>query len=113
MKRNAFIIAAGAGLAAGLVMTIVGHYVPFVRDKVFAIGGMLIAMVAGFIYARIARGAWRDSLIGGALSGAVGALLAIVASVVLGDVPAFVILVGTAASIVTGLIGGAIGKLIG
>jgi hypothetical protein len=112
MKRNAFIIAAGVGLAAGLIMTIVGHYVPFVRDKVFAIGGMLIALVAGLIYARIARGAWRDSLIGGAASGAVGALLAIAVSVVLGDTPAFVLLVGTIASIVTGLIGGAVGKLL-
>ncbi len=113
MKRNAFIVAAGAGFVAGLLMTIVGHYDSFVRDRVFAIGGMLIALVAGFAYVRIARGGWRDSLVGGAASGATGALLAIAVSVLLGDVPPFVLAVGTMASIVTGLIGAALGRVMG
>ncbi len=113
MTRNAFIIAAGANFVAGLIMTIVGHYNAFVRDNVFAIGGMLIAMAAGLIYARLTRGGWRDSLTGGGVTGAVGAVLAIAVSVLLGDTPAFVLLVGGVASLVTGLIGGAVGKLIG
>ena len=113
MNRRAFIIAGLVCFIAGLIMTIAGHYIAFVRDSVFAIGGMLISLVAGFIYARIARGGWRDCLVGGAASGAVGSLLAIAVSFVLGDVPALVLLVGTTASLVTGLIGGAIGRLMG
>ena len=113
MTRNAFIIAASAGFVAGLIMTIVGHYDSFVRDRVFAIGGMLISLAAGFAYVRIARSGWRDSLVGGAVSGAAGALLAITVSVLLGDVPAFVLVVGTMASVVTGLIGGALGRAMG
>ena len=113
MNRRAFIVAAGGCFAAGLIMTIAGHYIAFVKDNVFAIGGMLIALVAGLVYARIGRGGWRDCLVGGAASGALGSLLAIAISLALGDVPAFVLLVGTAASLVTGLIGGAIGRLIG
>jgi hypothetical protein len=112
MNRRAFITAAAAGFIAGLIMTIAGHYIAFRRDSVFAVGGMLIAMGAGFVYVRIARGGWPDSLIGGAVSGAVGALLAIAVSVVLGDVPAMTLAIGTCASLVTGLIGGALGRLI-
>ena len=73
---------------------------------------MLISLVAGLLYARLARGGWRDSLAGGGASGAVGSLLAIAVSFALGDVPAFVLLFGTCASLVTGLIGGALGRLI-
>jgi len=113
MNRRAFIIAGLVCFIAGLIMTVAGHYVAFVRDDVFAIGGMLISLVAGFIYVRIARGDWRDSLIGGAASGALGSLLAIAVSVILGDVPPSILLIGTTASLVTGLIGGAIGRLIG
>jgi len=113
MTRNAFFIAAGGCFVAGLIMTIAGHYITFVKDSVFAIGGMLISLVAGFAYVWIARGAWRDSLIGGAASGAVGSLLAIAVSVVLGDVPPMILVIGTTASLVTGLIGAAVGRLIG
>ena len=112
MNRRAFSIAGGACFIAGLIMTIAGHYIAFVKNDVFAIGGMLIALVAGFIYVRVARGDWRDSLIGGAVSGAVGSLLAIAVSVVLGDVPPMIMVIGTCASLVTGLIGGVIGQLI-
>ena len=113
MTRNAFIIATAAGLVVQLLMVIAGHYVPFVREKGFAIGGMLISLVAGLAYARIAHGGWPDSLVGGAASGGVCALLAIGVSVLLGDTPAMVLSFGTVASIVTGLLGGAIGRLIG
>jgi hypothetical protein len=113
MTRRAFFIAAAGCFVAGLIMTIAGHYIAFVKDNVFAIGGMLISLVAGFAYVRLARGGWRDSLVGGAASGAVGSLLAIAVSWGLGDVPASILIIGTCASLVTGLIGGAIGRLIG
>ena len=113
MTRRAFFVAGCACFVAGLIMTIAGHYIAFVRNDVFAIGGMLISLAAGLIYARLARGGWRDSLVGGAASGAIGSLLAIAVSFALGDVPAFVLLVGTGASVVTGMIDAAIGRLIG
>jgi hypothetical protein len=113
MTRNAFFIAAGACFVAGLIMTVAGHYIAFIKDNVFAIGGMLISLVAGFAYVRLARGGWRDSLIGGAASGAVGSLLAIAVSFALSDVPASILIIGTSASLVTGLIGAALGRMMG
>jgi hypothetical protein len=112
MNRRAFLIAGWADLAVQLIMVIAGHYIPFIRDKGFAIGGMLISLGAGIAYVRIARGGWLDSLVGGAATGGVCALLAIAVSVVLHDTPSSILIIGTCASVVTGLIGGVIGRLI-
>jgi hypothetical protein len=106
MNKNSLIFAILVGLVLQLVMVVSGHYAAAVREN-FAIGGMFLSLVAGFVYARKAVGGWSDSLVGGAC-----ALLGIAVSVVLKDVPAMILVMGTAASAVTGLIGGAIGKLI-
>ncbi|MEO5902967.1 MAG: hypothetical protein ABIQ55_03035, partial [Gemmatimonadaceae bacterium] len=49
--------------------------------------------------------------IGGAIAGGICALIGILISHLLGDVPASLLLLGTVSSIVTGAIGGAIGKV--
>jgi hypothetical protein len=100
------------GLVLQLIMVVSGHYVAVIKDQGFAIGGMLISLVAGVIYARMARGAWADSLLGGALAGGVCALIGIAVSFALGDVDAAVLAFGTIASAIAGLIGGAAAKLV-
>jgi hypothetical protein len=55
---------------------------------------------------------WSADLLGGAVAGGVCALLGIAASAILGDVPPSLLLLGTVSSVVTGAIGGAVGKLI-
>ncbi len=58
-------------------------------------------------------GGWGGALGGGALAGGLCAIIGIAVSAALGDVPPMILVMGTAASAVTGLIGGAVGKLIG
>ncbi|MBX3481462.1 MAG: hypothetical protein KF842_13790 [Caulobacter sp.] len=112
MNRKALVHASVVGTGLQLAMIIAGHFIPFIKDNLFAIVGMLISLIAGLIYARAARGALADGLVGGALAGGVCALIGIVASFALGDVPAMVIAFGTLSSAVTGAIGGAIGKVL-
>jgi hypothetical protein len=113
MNKDSLLVATAIGLVLQLAMVVIGHYVPAIREKGFAIGGMFFSLVAGLIYARMAHGGWSDALIGGAVAGGVCAILGIVVSVALSDVPPMILVMGTAASAVTGLIGGAVGKLIG
>jgi hypothetical protein len=113
MNRDSLVVATAAGLILQLAMVIAGHYLPPIRDKGFAIGGMLISLLAGLLYVRLTHGGWFDACIGGAIAGGVCAILAIAVSVWLKDVPNQILLIGTAASAVTGLLGGAIDKLIG
>ena len=60
----------------------------------------------------MARGGWAPSLGGGAIAGGVCAFIGIAVSAALKDVPPSLLILGTASSVVTGLIGGALGKLI-
>ena len=106
MDRTQFLYAAGAGLAAQLVLVITGHFVGFVADNLFALGGVLIAFAAGLLYARRAGG---RALLGAAGAGAAGALVGIMVSFLLGDVAAIILVVGTLAAALAGLAGGALG----
>jgi hypothetical protein len=102
--RNATII----GTLLQLAMVVSGHWVEFIKMNVFAIGGMLISALAGVIYARSARVDRKKSTIQGAMAGGLCALIGIVVSFFLGDVPANILALGTISSAVTGAIGGAI-----
>lgn len=113
MDKNALILAGCIGLILQLAMIVAGHFVPVIKDKGFMVGGLLISLVAGLVYARLAHAGWGSSLIGGAIDGGACALIGIAASVALGDTVPFILIAGTLSSVVTGLIGGAIGKVIG
>ncbi len=109
MNRSALIRAILIGTVLQLAMVLAGHYLPAVAAQ-FAIGGMLISLVAGLLYARAAKGSWGDSAIGGLIAGGVGAFLGILVSYLLQDVTVDILWMGTAGSAVAGLVGGAIGK---
>ena len=111
MDTKSLIIATLVGTVLQIAMIAIGHYVPFVRDKVFMLGGLALSLIAGVIYAKLAGGTWPLSLAGGAIAGGVCALIGIAASVALKDTPPMILVVGTLSSVVTGLIGGALGKL--
>lgn len=111
MNRSALVRAILIGTVLQLAMVVAGHFVPAIAN-LFAVGGMLISLIAGLLYVRAARGGWGDSLIGGLIAGGVCALLGIVVSYLLKDVTATILLMGTASSAVAGLIGGAIGKIV-
>jgi hypothetical protein len=110
MNPKALIVATVIGAVAQLAMIIAGHFVPTVREHGFAIGGMLISLLAGAYYVRLAKGGWGSSLLGGGIAGGVCALIGIAPSVALGDVPADILLFGTLGSTLAGFLGGGIGK---
>jgi hypothetical protein len=111
MNTRALFAAVGFGLIAQIAMVIAGHYIPSIKNNVFAIGGMLISLAAGLAYARDAMRGWGDSLIGGLIVGGTCAFVGIAVSVLLQDTPASILAFGTAGSALAGLVGGAIGKL--
>lgn len=111
MNTNALRRATIIGTLLQVAMVVAGHYVPFIALHVFMYGGMLISLLAGVIYARAAKG-FAGAAIGGAIAGGLCALLGIGVSVGLGDTLPIILAIGTAASVVTGLIGGVMGKLI-
>jgi hypothetical protein len=99
----------GTGLQ--LVMVVVGHYSPAVKEM-FAAGGMGISGLAGALAALGSRPASLGSAAGkGAVAGGICAFVGILVSHLLGDVPAAVLGFGTAGSAVTGAIGGLVGKV--
>jgi hypothetical protein len=112
MNSRALVIALVVGTALQLIMVLLGHTQPSVA-RLFAVGGMTISLVAGIIYATSARGGTIGSnAVGGLVAGGLCALIGIVVSFVLKDVPASILLIGTCGSAVTGAIGGAVGKLV-
>ena len=99
------------GTVLQLGLTISGHFDAPVRSM-FAILGMIFSLVAGFIFGRIAVTTGQAmAIIGGAIAGAVCALIAILESYVLRDVPAWVIAFGPFSSAITGALGGFLGRL--
>lgn len=110
MNRRALVNAIIIGTVLQLAMIVAGHFIPFVKDNVFMLGGLTISLIAGLLYARAAGTSWPDSLLGGVVAGAVCAFIGLVASMLWGDVPRDIILLATLSSGVTGAIGGAIGK---
>lgn len=99
------------GTVLQAAMVVAGHFIAFVAMNVFAFGGMGISALAGLLYGRKAAG-YGGAALGGAAAGAVCALIGIAISVVLGDTPAQILILGTASSGVTGAVGGVIGKLV-
>jgi hypothetical protein len=112
LGREALIVATTVGLILQFAMVVAGHYSAPVKAS-FAIGGMLFSLVAGLLYVRLAPGGWGAVCLGGAIAGGLCALIGIAVSVSLKDVPTQILWLGTSASLVTGVIGGAIGKVIG
>ena len=111
MSSRSLVIASLVGTVLQVAMVVAGHTSPAIAG-LFAVGGMGLSLLAGFIYARLARPATKGSAaIGGLAAGAICAFLGILVSYLLGDVPASLLALGTASSAVTGAIGGVIGAL--
>jgi hypothetical protein len=111
VNSRALLIAAMVGTVLQVAMVVAGHSSPSIAG-LFAVGGMGLSLLAGLIYAILDRGTSLGRLaVGGAIAGGICALIGICVSYMLGDVPASLLVLGTISSVVTGAIGGAIGKL--
>jgi hypothetical protein len=106
-----FFMALVGGLAAQLAMVLAGHYVAFVRDRLFAALGLLISLAAG-LWVGLAGGDWVSVIMGGAIAGGACALVGIAVSVALKDTPPAVLLFGALGSAVAGATGAVIGRLV-
>ena len=111
MSPRALLIASLVGTLLQVAMVVAGHSSPAVA-QLFAVGGMGISLLAGFLYARLARESVRKvAAVGGIMAGALCAFIGILVSYLLGDVPVMLLAAGTLSSAVTGAIGGVIGAL--
>jgi hypothetical protein len=111
MNSQALIRATAIGTGLQVAMVVAGHLVPALREPGFAIGGMGFSAAAGWLYGRSARAGWGDNIIGGAIAGGASAFAGIGVSVLLGDVPASLLVLGTGASVAAGIIGAGLEKL--
>src|ERR1700760_323986 len=94
------------GVIFELMLVAMGHYRPVFRPTFELFGCMLIAGVAGLLYARdLARGYGAGAL-GGAAVGAFCGLVAVASANLLGDRPDLFIPYGVIVSTVTGVAGG-------
>ena len=92
------------GTALQIAMVVAGHFVPPLRAW-WGPGGMLISLVVGCLAAQVR---WSETLVAGALAGGVGAFVGISIALLLGDVPAVLLALGTVSSVVAGVIGAAV-----
>lgn len=102
-----------AGTVFQLAMIVAGHYSEFVRNNVFAIGGMAISLVFGALWAARGASGKGNAFVGGGMVGGICAVIGIAASVLLGDTPAPVLAFGTLGSAVAGGIGGLAARALG
>lgn len=111
MAMNRIMRAAMIGTVLQVAMVVAGHVLPALRDPGFAIGGMGLSALAGWLSR--GPGGWGAVLGGGALAGGACALVGIGVSVAFGDVPPSLLLLGTGSSLVTGALGAAAARAFG
>jgi hypothetical protein len=102
------------GSVLQLLMVVSGHWNTSIAG-LFAVGGMTISLLAGWV----ARWAGRQERLSGGkvtltgvIAGGVSALIGILVSFTLDDVPASILLLGTVGSMVTGVVGAWLGQLL-
>jgi hypothetical protein len=115
--RTAFQRAIVVGVMMLVTFVVFSHYLPWLATQVL-FATMMIAGIAGLLYAREAALGYGFGALGGAFAGGICALVGIALAVLLGDAPSFtlgpeprmVLIVGTAISVLTGAVGGLFGQ---
>lgn len=95
-------------LGLQLVQVVAGRMWPAVASFAGVLG-MGIPLVVGWLYAARVRFSLKEAATGGALIGAVGALVGLIVAALLGSVGWSFIPLGTLASTATGLVGALLG----
>jgi hypothetical protein len=113
INSRAVLLATILGTVLQIAMVLGGHSNPSIAN-LFAVGGMGFSLIAGLgvaVFSRRAMTSAASLIAGGAIAGGACALIGIFVSHMMGDVPASLLALGPVSSIVTGAIGGLIGKL--
>jgi hypothetical protein len=99
------------GSVLQLALVVAGHYDKSV-GQLFGLLGPLLSLVAGFLAGRWSAGLGKGgAAVSGLVAGAACALIGILESFYLGDVPAWVIAVGPFGDGVMGALGGFLGRI--
>ena len=103
--------AAITGIIVQLALVMLVHYVAWISITAAQFGTMMVAGVAGLLYARdLAKGYARGALGGAVVGGACG-LIGISAANILGDVPLLELPIGAGVTTLTGAVGGLFGQM--
>lgn len=105
-SSNSILLYTALGTLLQIAMVVAGHYNEFIKNNVFAIGGMAISLIVGAAWAKAAASSKGSAFGGGALVGGLCAIIGIAVSVAWGDTEAAVLAFGTVGSAVTGGLGG-------
>jgi hypothetical protein len=112
LSTRALLIATVVGTVLQTAMVVAGHTNRSIAN-LFAVGGMSLSLIAGALYALLARDATLGAaVVGGVMAGGVCALVGIFVSYMLKDVPATLLALGTLSSAITGAVGGWLGRLV-
>ena len=118
MEQRAFRLATAIATGLQLAMVGVGVVYPVLeRDNLYPIFGTILAVLAGWLFARWAPGpALKPALVGGALAGGISSLLGVLFATLLQVStlsPLTTILIATVTGAVAGAVGGFFGRLFG
>jgi len=116
MARNPFPLVTVLGSLLQVAMVLLGLAFPALqRGNFYPIGGTLLALGAGFLFARwVALRQLLPALVGGGLVGGLSSCLGLVAAAVTGQAspgPVVTVLIGTLTGLVAGSVGGFFGML--
>lgn len=111
MNQRALVNALIFATVLQVAMVLAGHWIAYVKDNLFAAMGTGISIVGAVHYVRAATPSWTWAALGGAIVGGLSALIGIVISYALGDVPVETLMIGTFASTVAAAIGGAVARI--
>jgi hypothetical protein len=115
MEKRAFRRAVALGTVLQVLMVLLGLAVPSLeQENLYPIVGTLLALLAGFLFARWAPGStFKPALVGGALAGGLSSLVGVLLVALTGPADASTVLVATVTGFVAGGIGGFFGRLFG
>lgn len=112
MNLLALLVATAVALALQGGMVWAAHRHQFVREHLLATTAATLSLGAGLIDGKLGGQGWAMTLLGGALAGGLSTGLAFTVSFLLKDLPATVLALGTAAAMVAGAVGSAMGRLL-
>jgi hypothetical protein len=99
------------GIILQLALAVGAHYVAYIARYYFLFGGMMIAATAGYLYGMNSGKGYFSGATGGAVTGAICALVGVGASVLMQDAASAIIPYFTAICVVTGAVGGLFGQM--
>jgi hypothetical protein len=106
-----FIRALTVGVVLEVALMVATHFVVFIEQQGFLLGGMTISAVAGYLYAMDTGRGYFTSATMAAILGGLSALIGVGVSVALRDAPLHIVPLFTTICVVTGAVGGLFGQM--